>query len=224
MRVKICGVRTDADLRAAVKAGADAVGLLVGQVHASPDFILSSTASRLASLLPPYVSPVIVTHLTEPSSIMEIVMQTGVTTVQLHGGSSPEEAALLRDLMPVNGKLILSVNIGPDSHSLDYRDYLKIVDAILLDSCDRVNDRVGGTGLTCDWSQCAQIVKDCPLPVILAGGLKPENVATAIKKVRPFAVDANSGLRGEDGGRSPQLCADFVKNALEAFLAGPDAP
>ncbi len=218
MRVKICGVRTDADLRVAVKAGADAIGLLVGQVHASPDFILTSTASRLAALLPPYVTPVIVTHLTEPASIMELVMQTGVTTVQLHGGSSPEEAALLRDMMPLNGKLILSVNLSPDSHSLDYRDYLKTVDAILLDSCDRAHDKVGGTGVVCDWGQCAQIVKDCPLPVVLAGGLNPDNVSAAISKVRPFAVDANSGLRGSDGGRSLPLCSAFVRNALGAFL------
>ena len=219
MRVKICGVRNEADLRAAVKAGADAVGFLVGQLHASPDFIVPSSAGRLASKLPPYVTPVIVTHLTEPSSIMEIVMQTGITTVQLHGGSSVEQVALLRDMMPLNGKLILSVHVTGDSHSPDFTDYLKLVNAILLDSRDYSTDRVGGTGLTHNWNLSVALALACPLPTILAGGLNPANVADAIKKVRPFAVDANSGLKAPDGSRSPELCSSFVRNALGAFLS-----
>ena len=216
MRVKICGVRNEADLKAAVKAGADAVGLLVGQLHASPDFILPSTASRLASKLPPYVTPVIVTHLTDPASIMEIVMQTGIASVQLHGGSSVEQVTLLRDLMPLNAKLILAVHVTGDS-SPDFSGFLRLVDAILLDSRDA--DRVGGTGYTHNWNISEAIAKSCPLPVILAGGLNPSNVAEAIKKVRPFAVDANSGLKASDGSRSPELCSSFVRNALGAFLS-----
>ncbi len=217
MRVKICGVRNEADLKAAVQAGADAVGFLVGQLHASPDFILPSTASRLASRLPPYVTPVIVTHLTDPTAIMEIVMQTGVSSVQLHGGSFVDEVSQLRELLPLNAKLILSVHVTGDSCAFDFSEYLKLVDAILLDSRD--SNRVGGTGATHDWNVSEAVARSCHLPVILAGGLNPANVADAIRKVRPFAVDANSGLKAPDGSRSPELCAAFVRNALGAFLS-----
>lgn len=217
VRVKICGVRNEADLKAAVDAGADAIGLLVGQLHASPDFILPSTASRLAAKLPPYVTPIIVTHLTDPDAIMEIVVQTGITNIQLHGGSSVEQVAALRETMPLNSKLILAAHVSATRCELDFSGYLKLVDAILLDSRD--GDRVGGTGAVHNWNISEAIARSCHLPVILAGGLNPSNVADAVRKVRPFAVDANSGLKAPDGSRSPELCAAFAKNAIGAFSA-----
>ena len=90
MRVKACGIKTERDLETAVKAGVDAVGFLVGQVHTSHDFILASTAARLVKFLPPYVVPVIVTHLTAPDAILDIVEQTSILTIQLHGRSTAE--------------------------------------------------------------------------------------------------------------------------------------
>mgnify|MGYP001147034611 FL=1 len=105
MRVKVCGIKTERDLETAVKAGADAVGFLVGQVHASHDFILASTAARLAGFLPPYVVPVIVTHLTAPDAVLDIVEQTSIQTIQLHGGSTVEEVAVLRDNLGPAGQL-----------------------------------------------------------------------------------------------------------------------
>jgi phosphoribosylanthranilate isomerase len=91
MRIKICGIKTEADVELVIKSGADAAGLLVGQLHTSTDFILPSTALRLSGLLPPYITPVIVTHLVDAVSILDIVKKTGITTLQLHGGSSSEE-------------------------------------------------------------------------------------------------------------------------------------
>ena len=98
MRVKICGIKNEAELEIAVNAGADAIGFLVGQRFPSPDFILPDKAARLAALLPPFVTPVLVTHLTEPEEIAELIERTGVTTVQLHGGSSVEQVRTLRRL------------------------------------------------------------------------------------------------------------------------------
>lgn len=216
MRVKVCGIRNEQDLKAASASGADALGFLVGQVHASADFILSSTAARLIKMMPPYIVPVLVTHLTCPASIMEIVMQVGISTIQLHGGSSPAEVEELRELMPPGSKLILAAHVVDNQIVPNLQDYYKTVDAILLDSLDKENGKVGGTGRAHNWAVSKAFVKTCPLPVTLAGGLTPKNVASAIDEVHPFAVDANSGMKNSDGMVDSKICAEFVRLAKEA--------
>lgn len=217
MRVKICGVRNEPDVAVAVKSGASAVGFLVGQVHASPDFILPSTASRLVALLPPFITPVIVTHLTEPESIMEIVLKTGVTTIQLHGGSAVPQVKKLSEIMPLNSKLILAAHILDNACSPELDDYYPFINAVLLDSYNKKESMSGGSGVIHNWDISAEIVKNCPLPVILSGGLHGENVAEAIRIVRPYAVDANSNLKAEDGSRSLSKCRAFAAAARSAF-------
>ena len=217
MRVKACGIKTEKELEAAVAAGVDAVGFLVGQVHASGDFILASTAARLVRALPPYMTPVLVTHLTEPSAVWELVEQTSILTIQLHGGNTVEQVARLRDRLGPAGKLVYAVHVIDTEVVPAPEAYYPFVDAILLDSMDRSAGKVGGTGITHNWNVSAAVVASAPLPVILAGGLNPANVAGAIRQVRPFAVDANSGLRGFDGMLDCQLCAAFVRNAKQAL-------
>lgn len=216
MRIKICGIRSKKDLEAAVDAGADAVGFLVGQLHASSDFIISSTASRLVAELPPYICPVLVTHLIDADSISDIVSKTGITTIQLHGNSPAEEVKKLRDKIPHNSKLILAVHIIIGKTVPDYEAFYPFIDAILLDSYNKTNGQVGGTGRVHDWKKSAEIVKKSKVPVILAGGLNPDNVAEAIKTVKPYGVDANSGLKNEQGDRCFKLCRSFVLNARKA--------
>lgn len=218
MRIKICGIRNEADIKVVVESGADAAGFLIGQLHASHDFILPSTAARLAGHLPPYITPVIVTHLVQAATIIEIVKKTGIITVQLHGGTSLDEVKKLSGLMPLNGKLIFASHIirGKLEPALD--DFYPLIDAVLLDSYNKTTGQVGGTGRVHDWNKSSEIVKNCPLPVILAGGLNPVNVAKAVQIVKPYGVDANSGLKNKGGGRSPELCRAFVKNARIAFL------
>ncbi len=219
MRVKICGIRTEEDIKIAVRADADAVGLLVGQLHASPDFILPSTASRLAKQLPPYISPVIVTHLTEAEAVMEIVDKTGIFTVQLHGNSPVEDVRNLRDMLPVNGKVIYAVHVIQNRLEVDPESFYPFIDALLLDTYSKDKGQVQGSGMIHNWEVSARIVQECPLPVILAGGLTPENVSEAIFAVKPFCVDANTGLKREDGeGRDPEKCREFVRNAKVAGL------
>jgi phosphoribosylanthranilate isomerase len=215
MRVKICGLRSEADVAAFVKSGAGSAGFRVGQVLASSDFILPSTACRLVSMLPPCVTPVIVTHLTEPESIMEIVLKTGVTTIQLHGGSSADQVRRLSEMMPLNSKLVLSVRLSNGSRKPEPEEYYPFVSAITLDCREGKAGQPGGAH---NWVLAAEIVRACPLPVILAGGLTPENVGEAVKTVRPFAVSANSGVRSDDGSRSLSLCQSFVQNARVAAL------
>lgn len=217
MRVKICGIKNERELEIAVNAGVDAAGFLVGQRHPSPDFILPEQAARLASLLPPFVTPVLVTHLTEPGEIMELIDRTLITTLQLHGGSSPEQIPPLREYLEGAGKVILTVHVGagPSNISTPAAPYEALVDAFLLDSYDPVSGKVGGTGKTHDWQISAGFVRTTAHPVILAGGLNPDNVAFAIRTVRPYAVDANSCLRPL-GTLDPGIAASFVRNARNA--------
>jgi phosphoribosylanthranilate isomerase len=219
MKIKICGIKSENDLKTAIEAGADAVGFLVGQLHASKDFILPSTASRLAASLPPFISPVIVTHLIDSESIMGIAKKTGIGTVQLHGGSPANEVKKLRDMLPVNSKIILAVHLSIGICEPDPSEFIPFIDAILLDSYNRTSGQIGGTGKTHDWAKSREIVESSQLPVILAGGLNPDNVSDAIMKVKPFGIDANSGLKNNDGSRSLELCRNYVINARKAALA-----
>ncbi len=217
MRVKICGIRNEEDLKCVADSGADAAGFLVGQLHSSPDFILASTAARLCHALPPYVSPVIVTHLTDPEDILDLVVQTGITSIQLHGGSTPEQVMALRDMLPPGAKLILGTHLESERSFPALMDFYRLVDGILLDSCDPVHNRVGGTGMTHDWKLSAKFVSISPIPVILAGGLTPENVGEAIRTVGPYAVDVNTAMkREEDGSLSAEKCQKFVAAARSA--------
>ncbi len=219
MRIKICGIKTEADVEIVIKAGADAAGLLVGQLHTSTDFILPSTALRLSGLLPPFITPVIVTHLVDAISILDIVKKTGITTLQLHGGSSPEEVRKICDALPGNGKIIFAVHIIKNEMVPSLEAYYPYIDAVLLDSYNLNTGQVGGTGQIHDWALSAKIVKSSPVPVILAGGLKPANVEDAIRTVNPYGVDANSGLKDAEGGRDPELCKYFVMNARKAWMS-----
>ena len=219
MRIKICGIKTEADVEIVIKAGADAAGLLVGQLHTSTDFILPSTALRLSGLLPPFITPVIVTHLVDAISILDIVKKTGITTLQLHGGSSPEEVRKICDALPGNGKIIFAVHIIKNEMVPSLEAYYPYIDAVLLDSYNLTTGQVGGTGQIHDWALSAKIVKSSPVPVILAGGLNPSNVEDAIRTVNPYGVDANSGLKNAEGGRDPELCKAFVMNARKAWMS-----
>ena len=213
MRIKICGIRNEQDLNTAVKAGASAVGFLVGQLHASQHFVLPGTAARLVRLLPPFVSPVLVTHFTDPAEVFDLVIRTGITTVQLHGGSTPEEVAALRDMLPPAGKIILAVHLQSEDDFVNTKDYYRKVDAFLIDSIDLEAGKVGGTGLTNDWALARKFVDETPYPVILAGGLCADNAADAIRTVQPYGLDANSRLKDAEGNVDAEKSLAFVKAA-----------
>ena len=198
MRIKICGIRNEPDLKAALSASPDAVGFLVGQVHPSPDFILACTARRLARSLPPFVQPWLVTHLSKPEEILDLA----------------EEVSAIRDALPPCAKLVRAVHPEPQDTFFEYADFVPFVNAFLIDTLNPKTGQVGGTGLIGNWSRAARFVQESPLPVILAGGLTPVNVVRAIERVRPYAVDVNTGVKTPaDRTESAALCRAFVKAA-----------
>ena len=243
MRIKICGIRNESDLAAALSASPDAVGFLVGQVHPSPDFILACTARRLARSLPPFVQPWLVTHYSSPEEVLEIANDAAVWNIQLHGGSTPEEVleladaaaitniqlhgestpeevSAIRDALPPCAKLVRAIHPGPQSAFFEYAEFAPLLDAFLIDTFNPKTGQVGGTGLTGNWLRATRFVQESPIPVILAGGLTPSNVARAIERVRPYAVDVNTGVKtSADRTESAALCRAFVKAARLADLS-----
>lgn len=222
--VKICGVRRVADALVAIKAGADEIGLLVGQRHASTDFISEETAAEIVAACASMgrVTPVLVTHLTDPAEVHALARRIGVNAIQVHSEMPPEGLAWLKAQgVGTNDsgayRLRKSWHVqGPES--LGYGDaYRSVADAFLLDTANAATGQVGGTGKVHDWSLSAEIVRRfADTPVIVAGGLNPENVAAAVRQIRPAGVDVNSGTKGPDGFKDAARVRAFVQAAKAA--------
>jgi len=216
VRVKICGIRRVEDAFSAIRWGADAVGFLVGQRHTSADFISAEQARAIILRLPPFVSKVLVTHLLQAGEVLELAAQTCVDTVQLHGEIKPDEIRQIRDQAP-HLRILKSFHVV-DEASVEYGlPYYSLVDAFVLDSLNAETGEIGGTGLIHDWEISRRIVSRYPVPVILAGGLTPENVQEAIHVVKPYAVDVNSGLKDAAGFKDHAKIHCFVESAKAPY-------
>jgi phosphoribosylanthranilate isomerase len=210
--VKICGMRRVADALLAAEAGADEIGLLVGQRHTSGDFIPVERAAEIAAACAGRVRPVLVTHVADPDEVHALAQAAGVTDIQIHSEMPPAGLARLRILGGYRLRKSWHVT-GPES--LRYGDvYRAVADAFLLDSMNAATGQVGGTGRAHDWSYSREIVaRYAGFPVILAGGLTPENVAAAVQQVKPAGVDVNSGTKAADGFKDPVRVRAFVRAA-----------
>ena len=213
MRVKICGTATFADLECAVAAGADAVGFLMGITHVTQDAVTPETAAAMVATLPPFIVPVAVTHLTKPSDLIRIVELSHCTTLQIQDMVTPDDIAEVREDLPYL-RIMKAVHVMDESAIATAKYFSDAADAILLDT--RTADRIGGTGITHDWNISAKIVKECSCPVILAGGLTPENVTEAVARVRPYAVDVHTGVK-KNGVRDAERTRAFVAKAKTAL-------
>lgn len=211
-RVKICGNRTDEDILLSIKSGADALGLIVGTKYYSEDKISPEFAGKLLEKIPPLVSTVLVTHLQSCQEIIDIYHQVPTSTIQLHNEIAVEEISAIKQKLP-HVKLIKAVHVVDESAIETARYFAPFIDSILLDS--RTEGRIGGTGKTHDWSISRKIALLIDKPVILAGGLTPENVGQAIECVNPFGVDVNSGvdsLNGDKDFNKVQIFIDICKS------------
>lgn len=213
--VKICGVRRVEDALLAADAGADEIGLLVGQRHTSGDFIDVAKAAEIVAACAGRVTAVLVTHVSDPDEVHALARGVGVREIQVH--SEMPRAGLAR-LKALGGyRLRKSWHVtGPES--VGYGEaYRGVADAFLLDSMNAATGQVGGTGRAHDWNLSREIVGHCAgIPVILAGGLTPENVAAAVRQVRPAGVDVNSGTKGPDGFKDAARMRAFVRAAKAA--------
>ena len=211
-RVKICGITREEDLAVAVNAGADAVGFLVG-VPTSPRNLTTEQAEILLKQVPIFVDSVVVTVPDSVDSLVKVYERLGPTSLQIHG-EKPLEASVIRK-KTVDARLIKTVYVKTGNVPRTIVENSKDFDAILLDSFNK--GQYGGTGRVHDWElsrQIRQIIE--PTPLILAGGLNPENVKEAILTVQPYAVDVASGVESQPAIKDPKKVLAFIENAKEA--------
>ncbi len=206
--VKICGITNRGDALMAAGAGADAIGVV--NVRKSKRFTELETARDIFNSLPTSVLKVVVVS---PENLDEVkkVEETNADYIQLHGEESPEFIREIRENSGLKMKIIKQISVVGEGSIEQAGIYSRLADAILLDTS--VKGLVGGTGRTHDWEISRRIVKLSNGPVILAGGLNPENVADAIKKVNPYAVDAASGVESEPGIKDPKKVKEFIRIA-----------
>jgi len=216
MRLKICGIKRVEDAIMAAYCGADAIGLVVGQKHNSDDFIDKGLAQKIVKECPPYISPVLVTELDDAEEISNLAHKIGVTSIQLHSDCTVDSIISLRKILP-HIKIIKNFHVNGFEVIQAMKPFESVVDAFILDTLDLANDKVGGTGLVHDWNISKNIVKEVSKPVILAGGLTPENVGEAIRFVKPYGVDASSGLKDSDGFKDKMKVINFISRAKHEF-------
>jgi phosphoribosylanthranilate isomerase len=203
-RIKVCGITCQEDSRAAVASGADALGFIF--VEQSPRLVEPDRVRSITVALPPFVDRVGVFLDEEIDVVKEIVHYCHLTVVQLHGAESPEYCRKI----PCQVVKSFSIRTGSDNEEL--APYADAVSGFLLDTYHK--DMAGGTGRTFDWKLVEQVRP--PGPVILAGGLTPENVGEAIRQVKPFAVDVNSGVEYQAGRKDLDKLKSFVREVRKA--------
>jgi phosphoribosylanthranilate isomerase len=214
VRVKICGITQKGDLDAAAAAGADAVGFVVG-ADDSPRNISLEKAEKLFMQVPPFVKSVLVTVTTTFDELAETFEKLNPDVIQLHGKEMPA-AASVRLKIP-SARLIWAVDANSPDTLEAASQASEIFDAVLLDSS--VDGRYGGTGIVHDWKlsrRVRQVIN--PKPLILAGGLNPENVTEAVRVVEPYAVDVSSGVEVQPGIKDHKRMISFIKNAKGARI------
>ncbi|MFW5965005.1 MAG: phosphoribosylanthranilate isomerase [Natronomonas sp.] len=202
-RVKVCGTTTHEDLDAVVEAGADAVGFIVDVSVDTPREISAKRAVELARAAPPFVTTVLVTMHETPEETVELASRVQPDVVQVHGELTPGDLAFLS--AKIHGDVVKAVS--PESAPA----YDTVADALLVDSLD--GDGAGGTGETHDWKRTRELVETLESPVVLAGGLTPDNVAEAVETVRPFGVDVASGVESDPGRKDADAVSAFVRAA-----------
>jgi len=198
-KVKICGFTEAENARQAAIAGVDAVGLVF--YDKSPRNVDILRAQEIIEALPPFVNRVGLFVNANPSFVDEVLCEVPLDTLQFHGDES------LLDCSQYQMPFIKSLRVKPETNVLKVADEFSSASAILLDSFNP--SAYGGTGEAFDWSLACV---DISLPIILAGGLNETNVSAAISQVKPYAVDASSGVESAPGVKDIDKIVAFIRN------------
>jgi len=213
VRAKICGIKSEEDLKAAIYSGAHAIGYNFYQK--SIRFIDPFLANRLNQNAPPGITAVgVFANATEAEIINVLKFFPELQYLQLHGQ--------LPDFGVLGSRRWIAVAGADKDCSKDFlqKEISRLCDikpspcALVVDS--KIEGLMGGTGVVGPWD----VIKQCdiPVPLILAGGINPENVKTAIQKVQPFMVDTASGVESSPGAKCPEKIQRFMKNVIESNL------
>lgn len=204
-RVKICGITRNEDALACAQAGADAIGLVF--YPPSPRYVGVTQARQIAEALPPFVSTVGLFVNPTRETVRAVLDEMHLDLLQFHGDETPEFCA------GFGVSWLKAVRVKPGLDLVQYAIRYRQAKGLLLDAF--VEGTPGGTGSTFDWSL---IPPGLSLPMVLSGGLDPANVAQAIRRVRPWAVDVSSGVEAQKGINTLKGIKDAAK--IAAFMEG----
>lgn len=217
IRIKICCISSIEEAKTAIEAGADAIGL-VAKMPSGPGPIPDELIKQISQSVPPLIGTFLLTSETSAEKIIRHHYRTHTNTIQIVDLLSMGTYSQIRETLP-SVKLVQVIHVI-DSSSVDLAITLSnSVDALLLDSGNpnlKIKE-LGGTGRVHNWNLSRQIRDNAKCPIILAGGLKPENVRQAIEEVQPFAIDVCSGVR-TNGALDINKLSCFIKNAHKHSL------
>lgn len=197
-RVKVCGITRPEDAQVAGELGVDAIGLIF--YRPSPRAVDATVAREIARAVAPFVTIVGVFVNAGSAEIRAVLDAVPIDLLQFHGDETPEQCA-------EPGKpFVKAVRMSEGTDLPAAADRYRHAKALLLDTYKR--GIPGGTGQAFDWSM---VSSGLALPIVLAGGLNPENVAAAVARVRPFAVDVNGGVQASTGGKDAEKIATFMR-------------
>jgi phosphoribosylanthranilate isomerase len=205
VRVKICGITSAADAQAAIEAGANLLGF--NFYAKSPRHIAEEQAAEIRAGLPKRVKAVGIFVNRLPADVISLRKSLELDAVQLHGDETPETVAEIASVVQV----IKAFRVEPEFPLTTLEQYSQAF-AFLFDAAH--TDQYGGTGRTTDWD----VARRASLKhrIILAGGLKVENVAAAVRIVRPYGVDVASGVESSPGKKDHGLLREFIKEVRRA--------
>ncbi|TCP13833.1 phosphoribosylanthranilate isomerase [Crenobacter luteus] len=204
-RIKICGLTRPEDARDAARLGADAIGLVF--YDKSPRNVDIAAARAVIAALPPFVSVVALFVNPERERVDEILAAVAVDILQFHGEETPEFCASF------HRPYLKAVRVKPGVDLVEWADRYKNARGLLADAF--VEGAHGGTGATFDWRL---IPDNLPIPLILSGGLTPDNVADAVRRVRPAAVDVSSGVEAGKGIKDAERMRAFIQGVTDGSL------
>ncbi|NOX38367.1 MAG: phosphoribosylanthranilate isomerase [Calditrichaeota bacterium] len=220
--IQIAGIRNAAEARLLVAAGVDWLGFPFRLEYHAEDTTVEAAAEIIREL-PETVSPVLITYLNQVEAILQLAEMLGVRHIHLHGHVSVD---VLRELRRQRKDLFLIKSLVVKDNQVEelaraVAVYAPLVDAFITDTYDPRTGASGATGKTHDWRVSRRLVEISPRPIILAGGLNPENVEKAIEFVRPAGVDVHTGVEDSRGNKDPERVRRFVQNARRAFQKYP---
>ena len=208
--VKICGIKTHDLLDATIAAGADMVGFM--HFARSPRHVSIDELGSLISAARGRVESCVVLVNPDNSTVAEVAA-LGPDWIQLHGPETPHRVEAIRDAAGV--EIMKALPIGSAEDIAQVAAFAEVADRILLDAKPpKGADRPGGLGASFDWTLLEAL--DPSIPFMLSGGLTPENVADAVRQVRPMGIDASSGLETAPGVKNKKLIEAFIRNARSA--------
>ena len=199
-RVKICGITSIEDGVQAARSGADAIGLVF--YPPSPRAVNVEQAQRIVEALPPFVTTVGLFVDADQRQVEQVVEATGIDLLQFHGKEAPEQCARF------SRPWMKAIRMKPEVDLLQEAERYAGASALLVDAYRP--GVPGGTGETFDWQRIPATLEK---PLVLAGGLDPQNVAAAVAQVKPWAVDVSGGVEQRKGIKSHSKVAQFIENA-----------